>query len=180
MSPTCSTRTKTGSSSCRPTCSQKTAASGSTASAKTASPPSPKTASRTCARSSPMNEPPTARRRAVQRPNSPACGAHRMLTALQLGGTIQIQSGTASLGSNFIPLVDSTSFNFSNGENYLAFTKTTDPTETMIIASQIWKGVLVPTFSFRKTLILVRPLNSKVLVEKLLISLGSVLLLAEL
>ena len=79
-SPTCSARTKTGCTSCRSTCSRKTAASGSTASARMACPPSPRTASRTCARSSPTNEPPAAHRRRSNPPNSPACGAHRMDT----------------------------------------------------------------------------------------------------
>ena len=89
------TKTKTGSSSCRPTCSQKTAASGATASARMACPPSPKTASKTCARSSPINEPVAEPQRAAKRPNSPACGAHRMLADVLLGVNESLPSFTA-------------------------------------------------------------------------------------
>jgi hypothetical protein len=42
--------------------------------------PSPKTASRTCARLSPTNETPAAHRLKSIQPNSPTCGAHRMET----------------------------------------------------------------------------------------------------
>src|ERR1700730_4042581 len=79
MSPTYSARTKTGCRTSRSTCSPKMAAFGSTVSARTGCPPSPKTASTTCARSSPINEPPE-RRRPRSRRSSLPCGPHRMLT----------------------------------------------------------------------------------------------------
>ena len=56
------------------------AASGSMASARMAFPPSPETASTTCARSSPKNAPLAAPQRGPKRPNSLACGGHRMET----------------------------------------------------------------------------------------------------
>ena len=68
-------------STCRSTCSPKTAAFGSTGSARTECPPSPETASKTCARSSPMSVPPAADR-PPSRQSKPPCGAHRMLTLL--------------------------------------------------------------------------------------------------
>src|SRR3954451_19901255 len=55
------------------------AASGSTGSARTGCPPSPETASKTCARSSPMSVPPAADR-PPSRQSKPPCGADRMLT----------------------------------------------------------------------------------------------------
>jgi hypothetical protein len=57
----------------------KMAASGSMGSARTGCPPSPETASKTCARSSPMSVPPAADC-PPSRQSKPPCGAHRMLT----------------------------------------------------------------------------------------------------
>src|SRR4051794_35548465 len=58
------------------------AAFESTVSARTECPPLPETASKTCARSSPMSIPPAADR-PPSRQSKPPCGVHRMLTHIE-------------------------------------------------------------------------------------------------